>query len=138
MTKAGSVSSEPVISTDFFPTISGLADISPEANLFPDGRSLLPVFKGESLQRQALYWHYPHYHGSAWTPGAAVRAGDWKLIEFYDKEKVELYNLRRDPGERTDLASDEPEKKRELLGLLRGWQKEIGAKMPRPNPDRKP
>jgi hypothetical protein len=63
-----------------------------------------------------------------------VRAGDWKLVEFYDYGKVELYNLKTDLAERRDLSGAEPEKTAELLGLLHGWQKQVGAKMPAPNP----
>ncbi|HQE84745.1 MAG TPA: arylsulfatase, partial [Candidatus Hydrogenedentes bacterium] len=65
---------------------------------------------------------------------AAVRAGDWKLIEFYQDEKVELYNLSQDIGEQNDLSKVMPEKTQELLDLLHLWQRDIGAKMPTPNP----
>jgi len=103
------------------------------------GVNLVPLLKGEgSPAREALFWHYPHYHGSAWTPGAAVRAGDWKLIEFYEKEKIELYDLSSDLGEENDLADAEPEKASELLSLLRRWQSSVEAEMPVPNPDFRP
>jgi hypothetical protein len=101
-----------------------------------DGKSLLPVLKREGrVERNALFWHYPHYHGSRWTPGAAVRAGDWKLVEFYDKRKIELYNLKDDIGEKNNLAEKYPEKTRELLNKLHQWQKSVNAQHPVPNPD---
>ena len=81
---AGSSSDQPVLSTDFLPTILELAHIDPPANVTLDGDSITAAVAGNALsQSRPLAWHYPHYHGSAWTPGAAMRAGDWKLIEFY-------------------------------------------------------
>ncbi len=105
-----------------------------------DGENLAPLLDGsaEDLDRHTLFWHYPHNHGSTWRPGAAVRQGDWKFIAFYTWEKVELYNLADDPGEQHDLAKEMPEKTAEMQALLEGWQKGIGAKMPRPNPDYEP
>lgn len=137
-TRAGEIS-VPVTSTDFYPTILDLAGLPLDPEQHQDGVNLVPLLKGEgSPEREALFWHYPHYHGSAWTPGAAVRAGDWKLIEFYEKEKIELYDLSRDLGEENDLAEAEPEKASELLRLLRRWQSSVEAEMPVPNPDFRP
>jgi hypothetical protein len=97
--------------------------------------SLLPLLRGAaSLDREALYWHFPHYHGSTWTPGAAVRAGDWKLVEFYEYGTAELYNLAEDLGESRELSAEHPEQREHLLELLHSWQRELGAKLPRPNP----
>lgn len=136
VTKPGSIGNMPVISTDFYPTMLELAGIDPMPDQHRDGLSLVPLLKGsDSLNRDALFWHYPHYHGSTWTPGAAVRVGDWKLIEFYDKEKIELYNLKDDIGERHELSQQYPERARELADRLHRWQKDIGALMPVPNPD---
>jgi arylsulfatase A-like enzyme len=104
-----------------------------------DGVSLLPLLKGEgTLLREAIFWHFPHYHGSTWAPGAAVRAGDWKLIEFYHEGTVELYNLAEDIGERSNLAGQMPDRTNELRKRLRDWQESVGAKMPVPNPDYRP
>jgi arylsulfatase A-like enzyme len=134
LTQAGSLCHTPVISTDFYPTILELTGLPLMPDQHYDGISLVPLLHGESnLNREALYWHYPHYHTSAWTPGAAVRAGDWKLIKFYDLEKTELYNLKEDLGERNDLSQSLPEKTDELSDMLRSWQKEIGAQSPIPN-----
>ncbi|MFH1573293.1 MAG: sulfatase, partial [Acidobacteriota bacterium] len=138
VTRTGGVCSVPVTSTDFYPTMLELAGLALRPKQHVDGRSFRPLLRGAgSLGRSALYWHYPHYHGSMWTPGAAIRAGDWKLIEFYEENDAELYHLAEDPGESRDLSSAMPEKKSELLNLLHGWQRETGAKMPRPNADHK-
>jgi len=139
ITKAGSTCDAPVISTDFYPTLLALLDIEMPNDDIRDGVSIVPLLQGgTTLDRDTLYWHYPHYHGSTWKPGAALRAGDWKLIEFYHEEKVELYNLRKDEGEQHDLSKKLPNKKQELLDKLHQWQKNIGALMPQPNPNYKP
>jgi len=138
VTRPGSTCGVPVTSTDFYPTMLELAGLPARPNQHADGLSLVRLLKGgKTLPRDAIYWHYPHYHGSTWAPGAAVRAGDWKLIEFYEEETVELYNLATDIGERRDLAQQMPQRRDELLGLLHAWQKRVGAKMPRPNPNYK-
>jgi len=126
----------PVTSTDFYPTLLDLLGLDLPDRAARDGVSLAGLLRGgPAPAREALFWHYPHYHGSTWAPGAAVRAGDWKLIEFYDPPKVELYNLRDDPGEKTDLSETMPDKKLEILGRLHSWQRDVNARMPRPNPD---
>jgi arylsulfatase A-like enzyme len=127
----GSESNVPVISTDFFPTFLELAGLPLQPGLHQDGVSFAPLLRGEdALAREPLYWHYPHYHGSTWEPGGAIRQGDWKLIEFFTEGKAELYNLRSDLGERLNLASRNPEKVKELLSLLVDWRKAVGARMP--------
>ena len=138
VTKPGSVSHKPVVSMDFFPTMLELAGLPARPRLHADGQSLVKQLRGDESGERALYWHYPHYHGSAWKPGASIRDGDWKLIEFYHYEKFELYNLAEDPGEQKDLARKEPEKAARLRAKLKAWQKKMGAKMPVPNPDYKP
>ncbi|MCF8223648.1 MAG: sulfatase [Bacteroidales bacterium] len=129
-----STSDEPVSSIDFYPTILDMAGIDSWQDRDIDGLSLNPVLKGQNLDRKAIFWHYPHYHGSTWTPGAAIRAGDWKLVEFYDYEKTELYNLAEDIGETRDLSEEYPGKLRELKDLLRKMQEETGALFPEKNP----
>ena len=136
-TKAGSVSNEPIVSMDFFPTMLELAGLPLRPKLHTDGRSLLPELTGNKGETRPLYWHYPHYHGSTWTPGASIRVGDWKLIKFYDYEKVELYNLKNDPSESKDLSGKNPEIAKDLESKLVAWQKSMKAKLPRPNPDYK-
>ena len=93
ISQPGHVSKELAISMDFFPTILDLASIQKMPRVHRDGISLMEAIKGRHLNRDTLYWHYPHYHGSTWTPGSAIRSGDWKAIQFYHHEKAELYNL---------------------------------------------
>lgn len=135
ITQPGSVSHKPMISMDFFPTMLDLAGLPLQPKLHVDGRSLMSQLKGNDSGQRTLHWHYPHYHGSSWKPGASIRDGDWKLIEFYHYNNFELYNLAKDPGERTDLAKRNPRKAAELRAKLSAWQKQMKAKMPVPNPD---
>lgn len=126
-----------VTTPDFYPTLLEIAGV-PRAKDYPlDGVSLVPVLEGaDVLARDAIYWHYPHYHHSA--PAGAVREGDWKLIEFYDDGHIELYNLRDDIGETKDLATDVPDKAAALQNSLAQWRERVGAEMPIPNPDHDP
>jgi len=137
VTKPGSVSDQPVISMDFFPTMLELAGLPLKPNLHADGCSLLPELTGKKGKPRPLYWHYPHYHGSTWKPGASIREGDWKLIKFYDQEKVEPYNLKKAPSEKKDLAKKNPARAKELESKLIAWQKQMNAKLPKPNPNYK-
>ncbi|MBT5425879.1 MAG: sulfatase [Bacteroidetes bacterium] len=123
------VSKNPVTSMDIYPTILELAGILGKPDQHSDGVSII---SGLSPDR-TLYWHYPHYHGSMWTPGAAIREGRWKLIEFYDYEKVELFNLNDDLSETLDLSDSLPDITNMLLDKLHAWQKESKALYPIPN-----
>ncbi len=135
VTTAGSSTDTPVVSMDFFPTMLELAGLPSRPDLHADGKSLRSIMGGEPPAHvEPIFWHYPHYHGSTWTPGAAVRDGDWKLIEFYEFDQVELYNLAEDIGESQDLAATNPAKVTELRAKLRAWQTRLGAKMPVANP----
>lgn len=138
VTRPGQVSDEPVCSMDFVPTLLELAGLPLRPNLHADGVSLLPVLAGESVPPRALYWHYPHYHGSTWTPGAAMREGRWKLIELYEFDEVELYDLQADPGEQHDLADTHPERMATMQRQLRNWQNNMQAMMPQPDPSWQP
>ncbi len=133
VTSPGSVCEVPVVSMDFFPTILELAGMESRPDLHADGQSLVPLLKQEDAGKdRTFYWHYPHYHGSTWTPGASIRKGDWKLIQFYHYGNHELYNLKDDPGEQKDLAKANPLKARQLKQALSSWQKTMKAKMPEP------
>ena len=135
VTRSGSVSETPVISTDFYPTMLEMAGIAPKETQHKDGVSLVPVLKRqETFDREALYWHYPHYGNQGGSPGSAIRVGDWKLIEFYENDRVELYNLSTDIGEKSDLSQSEPKKARELQEMLHNWRREMGARRPSANP----
>lgn len=129
------VSEIPVISHDFYPTLLEYANLPNTSQENIDGLSLFPVLsEGKTLNREALFWHFPHYHGSAWKPGAAIRMGNWKLIEFYEEEKTELFNLENDISESHDLSKQFPEKLLELKQELRFMQGVNNAKFPSPNP----
>jgi arylsulfatase A len=138
VTKAGSVSDTPVISTDLYSTILEIAGQKEAARKGVDGLSLIPLLRREgTLQREALFWHYPHYQHyqlGGTTPYGAIRAGDFKLIEFFDDMRVELYNLREDIGEQRNLADQMRAKVDELRARLHAWRKEVGAQMPSRNP----
>lgn len=133
ISQAGLVSDTPAISMDYFPTMLDLAGYNLQPNLHKDGESLVNALQGKSIDRDTLYWHYPHYHGSTWKPGAAIRVGDWKAINFYEYGETELYNLKDDIGELKDLSKKNPEKLKELLAKLEKIQKKTNAKLPHPN-----
>ena len=134
----GSNCDEPVIGMDFYPTILDFAglDLRPEEH--KDGVTIAPLLTGEKqeLERENLYWHYPHYHRT--KPYGAVRHKDWKLIEFYEEGDLELFNLAEDPNETRNLVDSQPEKTKELLGMLNKWRTDVGAQMPTPNPNYDP
>ena len=135
-TKPGSVCETPVITVDFHPTMLAIAGLKPQAQPVVDGESLVPLLQQSGpLKRDAIYWHYPHYHPGGATPYAAIRQGDCKLIEFYEDNHSELYNLRTDPLEQSDLAPAQPQKADELKARLHAWQRQTGAQMAVPNPD---
>ena len=123
--------SVPVTSTDFYPTMLEMSGQPLVPKQHADGLSLMPLLKGgKKLDREAIYWHFPHYHGSRSKPAGAVRAGDWKLIEFFEDDKLELYNLKDDIGERRDLAQEKLDKVTELHDMMKAWRVDVGAKMP--------
>ena len=132
---AGAVCDAPVISTDFYPTILEMAGLPPRPEQHLDGLSLAPLLRGrEHPPARPLFWHYPHYGNQGGRPGSAIRAGVWKLIEWFGEEPAELYDLSQDPGESTDLAAAEPERAARLLARLREWREQTGARLPTPNP----
>jgi arylsulfatase A-like enzyme len=132
VTRPGSTSAKPVMSIDLFPTFLEACGSKNETRV--DGLSLVPVLKGEPLQRDALFWHYPHYSNQGGRPGAAVRVGDSKLIEFYEDGRRELYDLKKDRSESRNLSADRPEVVKELSEKLAAWRKDVGARMMQPNP----
>jgi arylsulfatase A-like enzyme len=132
--KGGGVVSTPVSSPDFFPTLLEAAGVKPQPGQTLDGVSLMPVLQGGSLPERGLFWHYPHYGNQGGAPNAAVRRGDFKLIEWLEDGRVELFDVKQDLGEQTDLAAKQPERVTELREELHAWQKSVGAKFPVPNP----
>ena len=135
---AGASPSVPVCSIDFFPTLLELCGIKAEAKI--DGISFAPVLKDAkaSLPREALYWHYPHYSNQVSKPGAAIRAGEWKLIEFYEDGRRELFNVGKNAGEGQNMIADQPAIAKELGDKLDAWRKEVGAQMMTENPNYTP
>lgn len=140
--KPGTVSESMVSSIDFYPTFLEMAGVERTIPENMDGKSIVPALKNPAAKiHQTLYWHYPHYHGgSGMIPAGAVRQGEWKLIEWYEKsllgeeeQAFELFNLKDDPGETNNLAGSRPEKTEQLAEELEEWRKEVDAQMPEPN-----
>ncbi|MDX1564477.1 MAG: sulfatase [Phycisphaeraceae bacterium] len=130
LTRAGSVCSVPVVSVDFYPTILALSGGKGPAT---DGVDLTPLLEGEKkIDREAIFWHYPHYPNQGGFPGGAVRMGDWKLIERYEDGRVHLYNLAEDIGERNDLADRHPDRVKAMRQRLHAWYQDVDAKFLRP------
>ncbi len=135
LAKAGTVCSEPVISYDFYPTFVDAAGGDLPAHQTIDGMSLLPLLSAPeaTLDRQALHWHYPHYHHD--RPASAIRERDWKLIEYLDGTgDVELYHLAEDIGETRNLAEEKKGRLADLQKKLNAWRTDVIARMPIPNP----
>jgi arylsulfatase A-like enzyme len=129
VTKAGSVCTEPVMSTDFFPTFVKAAGSKPKGTGPIDGVDLMPLLKGEdSLERDALFWHYPHYSNQGGFPSGAIRMGNWKMIERYEDGQVHLYDLAKDASEHEDLSRVHPERVSKMRKKLHQWYEEVGAK----------
>jgi arylsulfatase A len=138
--RPGSVLTEPVISDDFAPTILEIAGVRTN-DLDMDGVSLLPLLSGRGgLDRDALFWHYPHYHHLGLKPSAAIRQGDYKLIEWFEQmhwnhpDQVSLFNVRTDVGEAEDLAAQMPDLAAEMRRNLHLWRRSIGAQEMARNP----
>ncbi len=139
ITKPGTTCDTPVISTDHFATLLELSGLPALPTQHRDGVSFVRQLKGERTPRgQPLYWHYPHYGNQGGAPHGAVRDGDWKLIEWFEDNSVELYNIPGDISEKTNLAAQHPEKVASLRAKLIAWRTEVGALMPTPNPNYDP
>jgi arylsulfatase A-like enzyme len=138
ITKPGSVCHTPVIGVDFYPTLLAMAAV-PMPSGVVDGENIGPLLRQSgSMKRDAIYWHYPHYHTVGATPYGAIREGDFRLVEFYEDNHVELYNLKEDIGETKDLAATLPEKAAALRQKLHDWRQSVDAQMPTPNPNYDP
>jgi arylsulfatase A-like enzyme len=135
VTKSGTACEQPMISMDYFPTFLEIAGAKFRES---DGQSLVPLLKGQDRPDRPLFWHYPHYSNQGGGPAGAVRIGDFKLIEWFEDMRVELYNLREDLSEKNNLSAKMPEKVAELRNLLHIWRENVGAQMLTLNPDYKP
>ena len=135
--RPGAVSRVPVSSIDFLPTILEIAGVPLPSGVTIDGLSIAPILFNEvtALPRDALFWHFPHYAES--HPASSVRMGDWKLIEYWEDQHVELYNLAEDLRETHDLADKFPAKRTELREQLHSWLRNTGALLPKENPNYK-
>lgn len=141
----GAASDEPINSVDLYPTLLEVVHAKPAQGQLLDGTSYLPFLLGQTKtkERPPLYWHFPGYLGASnntWrtTPAGAIRWGDWKLIEFFEDDRRELYNLRNDLSEKEDLATVFPDRVETLYGLLQTWRQETKAPFPTKNTNRLP
>ena len=135
VTRHGSVCNTPVISNDFYPTLLALAGLPQKTQQHRDGVNLAPLLAGRKMKRAPLFWHYPHYSNQGGPPAGAVRDGDWKLIEWYEGDRLELYNINDDPAERKNLAEAQPGTVKRLQQELAAWRSETKALMPMPDPN---
>lgn len=138
ITPPGSVSSTPIMTTDYYPTVLEVTGVAGDAahNRHVDGKSLVPTLRDpeQSFDRQ-LYWHYPHYHAGGDGPYSAVRDRDYRLILFHEDDFVRLYNLADDLGEQHDLSKVMPDRTRALRQNLEDWMKSVNAQRPTSNPN---
>ncbi len=141
VTQAASVCDEPIMTIDYYPTLlevtSSPGDDAHNASV--DGRSITPLLRDPSstLDRD-LFWHYPHYHAGGDSPYSAIRSGQWRLVEFHEGDRVELYNLAEDIGEQRDMSAAKPDLVRQLRAKLHAWRERVGGQMPTPNPQHDP
>lgn len=134
--KEGSECNTPVTSTDFYPTLLEAAGLPLMPEQHTDGVSIMSLLKEEGdIEREAIYWHFPHYGNQGGTPGSSIRMGDYKLIEFFEDGRLELYNLKDDVSETKNLATEMPEKAKIMRERLISWREAVHAKIPEPNPD---
>ncbi len=127
---AGSITAEPVSTVDYFPTLLTFTGATAAPGHVLDGKDLSSLWRdGRAPERRSFFWHYPlakpHFLGG--RSSGAMREGDWKLIEFFDRPQVELYNLATDPGESRDLSASEPERLAAMRDMLSQWRNEVGA-----------
>lgn len=126
----------PVTTVDFFPTFLELAGGTVSDYPQLEGESLLPlIYQKAEMSERAIYWHFPHHRKEGLSMGAAIREGDWKLIDEFETEKLYLFNLKDDLAEAHNLSEKYPEKRDELLSKLKKWQKNVDAEMPEVNKD---
>ena len=135
--KPGTTNPTPVTGCDLYPTLLDVCGVAADGAT-SDGVSFAAALKGEVMEHGPIFWHYPHYANQGSRPGGAVRSGDWKLIEFYETGRRELYNLKSDVSESRNLAAEKPDVVKELASQIDGWRTAVGAKMTTPNPDYHP
>ncbi len=131
LTSPGTVSDEPVTTCDFYPTLREGLSLAGESSASIDGLSLIKLLKLPSmtLEREALFWHYPHYYPTT-EPVSSIREGDWKLLEYHRDQRLELFHLTEDLSESKNLAASQPKKAQALHRRLIAWRQEVNAQMP--------
>ena len=123
----------PVVSTDLYPTLLELSGIKLDTEQHQDGISLKPLLESQNGNTERpIFFHYPHYSNQGGFPGAAVRIGDWKLLERFEDGQTQLYNLKEDLGEQNDLAQVNPQKVKQMTKLLHNWYKQTNAEFLKP------
>lgn len=133
--KSGTVNRSPIMGIDFFPTIANIIDPKAMLPANIDGVNLLPsLLNHKEVKRDALFWHYPHYHPGGSTTYSSVRRNNWKLIYFYETDKKELYNLSTDLSEKNDLSLSNPQLTERLYQEMVRWKKSVNAQDPVSNP----
>jgi arylsulfatase A-like enzyme len=132
---AGKKSDTPVIGTDFYPTLLDLvgADEKPQEHV--DGKSIVPLLSGSDIKDRPLIWHYPHYGNQGGEPSSVIRLGEWKLIHYYEDGREELYNLKTDPEETSDVSGQNPELSKRMSSQLFAYLDDVGAQFPKPDPE---
>jgi arylsulfatase A-like enzyme len=130
MKLAGKKCNTPVDGTDFYPTILDLAGLKLKLEEHNDGKSLVPLLKGKSIPERPLIWHNPHYGGQGGEPSSIIRLGGWKLIHYYEDGRDELYNLKNDISETSEVSGSNKKKVSQLKELLFTYLKDVGAKYP--------
>lgn len=139
VTAPGSASSEAITSPDIYPTLLSAAGLPPRPKQHVDGVDFSPLLRGnEDFKRGPIFWHYPHYSNQGDTPGSAVVHGDWKLIEYFEDGRTELYNLSDDVSENHDQSAAQPEIRDRLRGELTAWRQSVEALIPKSNPNWRP
>ncbi|MCX8489405.1 MAG: sulfatase [Opitutales bacterium] len=134
VTKIGALEAFPTITPDLYPTLLEMTGVKPLQSVV-DGISLAPLLKsGAKPDRDAIFWHYPHYHPGGATPYSAIRSGDFRLVHFYEDDRDELYDLANDVSETKDLAPSQPDHAKALRTRLDAWLKSVDAQLPKPNP----
>ncbi|MFM9068696.1 MAG: sulfatase-like hydrolase/transferase [Planctomycetota bacterium] len=135
--RAGETAAFPTSTVDLLPTLLSLCQVADD--LPRDGVNLQPTLAGAAQPaREALFWHYPHYANQGSRPGGAIRQGDYKLIEFYETGRHELFQVAADMSETRNLAEQEPDRVKQMAQKLAEWRQSVAAQMPTPHPDYRP
>jgi arylsulfatase A-like enzyme len=130
--KTGAVSNAAITSTDFYPTILEIANLPLNPVQHCDGVSFISILEGEkNFRRGPMFWHFPHYGNQGGTPGSSIIDEEYKLIRFYEDERLELYNLKEDVSEKLDISSENPDKANDLNQILSDWTNKVKAGFPK-------